>query len=138
MSLAPREQRLLTRIEHSLRSTDPRLARMLVTFRLPAFRGGLAHLCRSRGRDFVPPAIALVAISLIICCGLLLGHGGQMPCAYRGITASSVKTCRPAGSPAKRPSHATGSHLTTNGLAASRPGSGRGAMLSSARLPSQG
>ena len=93
MSLAPREQRLLARIEHSLRSTDPRLARMLATFRLPAFRGGLSHLCRSRGRDFVPPAIALVAISLIICCGLLLGHPGSVPCAYHGVVRGSVNTC---------------------------------------------
>jgi hypothetical protein len=124
MSLAPREQRLLVRIEHSLRSTDPRLARMLATFRLPAFRGGLAHLCRSRGRDFLPPALALVAISLIICCGLLLGPARPVPCSYRGIAASSVKTCRATSSPAKQPSHHTG-----------HPGGGRGAVLSSVRLP---
>ena len=108
MSLAPREQRLLARIEHSLRITDPRLARMLVTFRLPAFRGGLAHLCRSRGRDFVPPALALVAISLIICCGLLLGHAGPVPCAHRGVAAASVSTCRTTSVTARQPAQLAG------------------------------
>lgn len=113
MSLAPREQHLLARIEHSLRRTDPRLARTLSTFRLPAFRGGLAHLCRSRGRDFLPPVLALVAISLIICCGLLLGRAGPLPCSYRGMAASSVKTCPGTGSAAKQQSH-TSSHMTGN------------------------
>jgi hypothetical protein len=105
MSLAPKEQRLLARIEHSLRSTDPRLARMLSTFTLPAFRGGLAHLYRSRGRDFVPPALALVLISVIICCGVLLGHPGSVPCAYRGIVAGPVNTCHASGVAGSGASH---------------------------------
>jgi hypothetical protein len=114
MSLAPREQHLLARIEHSLRSTDPGLARMLATFTLPAFRGGLAHLYRSRGREFVPPALALVAIAAIICCGLLLGHPGSLPCAYRSIVRGSVNTCQPTGSTAGQPGHSAGSGLTGN------------------------
>jgi Protein of unknown function (DUF3040) len=114
MSLAPREQHLLARIEHSLRSTDPRLARMLATFTLPAFRGGLAHLFRSRGREFVPPALALVVISAIICCGMLLGHPGSVPCAYRGIVAGSVTSCRTTSSVDQS------GHLTTNHLASNR------------------
>jgi hypothetical protein len=133
MSLAPREQHLLARIEHSLRCTDPRLARMLATFRLPAFRGGLAHLCRSRGRDFVPPALALVAISLIICCGLLLGHTSSLRCSYRGIPLRPVNVCRTTGQ-AKKSGHSTSSPLTSRGPATSRLG-GRGAMSSSTRLP---
>jgi peptidoglycan/LPS O-acetylase OafA/YrhL len=114
MSLAPREQHLLARIEHSLRSTDPRLARMLATFTLPAFRGGLAHLYRSRGREFVPPALALVVIGLIICCGLLLGHPGSVPCAYRGMMGGSVNTCRATGSTAGQPGHLASHPVTGN------------------------
>lgn len=102
MSLAPREQRLLARIEHSLRSTDPRLARMLATFTLPAFRGGLSHLFRSRGREFILPAFALVVIGAIMCCGLLLSPSGRVPCTYRGIAAGPVRTCRAAASPARQ------------------------------------
>jgi peptidoglycan/LPS O-acetylase OafA/YrhL len=120
MSLAPREQRLLARIEHTLRSTDPRLARMLATFRLPAFRGGLAHLCRSRGRDFAPPAIALVAIALIICCGLLLGHASPTRCTYRGIAMSSAAACRASGGTARQPSRKTGTHVTTSSVTTDR------------------
>jgi hypothetical protein len=104
MSLAPREQRVLAKIEHSLRSSDPRLAHMLATFSLPAFRGGIQHLLRLRFKDFVPPALALVAISLIICGGLLLSHTGPASCALhsaRPIAAGRLSTCQPAGGDAR-------------------------------------
>jgi hypothetical protein len=98
MSLAPREQRALAKIEHSLRSSDPRLARMLTSFTLPAFRGGIAHLFRYRLRDFVPPVLAMVAISLIICGGLLLSHTGRASCSLDGariVAAGRLSTCQP-------------------------------------------
>jgi hypothetical protein len=101
MSLAPREQRVLAKIEHSLRSSDPRLASMLASFTLPAFRGGITHLFRRRLRDFVPPALAMLAISMIICGGLLLNHGGRDACALssaRIIAAGRLSTCQSASS----------------------------------------
>ena len=116
MSLVPSEQHLLTRIEHSLRSTDPRLARMLATFTLPAFRGGLAHLFRSRRREFVPPALTLVAIGLIVCCGLLLGRVYPVRCTHPGVAAGSPNTCRTAGGTARQPSGTTSTQLSTSGL----------------------
>jgi hypothetical protein len=130
MSLAPREQRLLARIEHSLHSTDPRLARMLATFTLPAFRGGLPHLFRSRGREFIPPALALVMIGVIICCGLLLGPSGSVPCTYRAIVVGAVSTCRAGASTARRHGHQTGSHPATSRLIG-----GRGAVRPPASVP---
>jgi hypothetical protein len=95
MSLAPREQRVLAKIEHSLRSTDPRLAHMLATFTLPAFRGGIQHLFRLRVKDFAPPALAIMAIGLIIAGGLLLSRPGRASCT-RPIAAGRVSTCQPA------------------------------------------
>ena len=38
MSLAPSEQRVLTRIEHTLRNNDPRLAALMATFAVLASR----------------------------------------------------------------------------------------------------
>ena len=99
MSLAPREQRVLARIEHSLRISDPRLAHMLATFRLPAFRGGIQHLVRLRVKDFVPPVLAMVAIGVIIVSGLLLSRTGRASCAARGerpVAAGRLSVCQPA------------------------------------------
>jgi Protein of unknown function (DUF3040) len=96
MSLAPREQRVLVRIEHALRRSDPRLAHMLATFTLPAFRGGIQHLFRLRVKDFVPPALAMVAIGLIIAGGLLLSHPGRGACSSpgaRAVAAGRLSTC---------------------------------------------
>lgn len=95
MSLAPREQRVLAKIEHSLRISDPRLAHMLATFRLPAFRGGI----RLRIKDFAPPVLAMVAIGVIIVSGLLLSHTGRASCALRGerpVAAGRLSVCQPA------------------------------------------
>jgi|HubBroStandDraft_1064217.scaffolds.fasta_scaffold920047_1 hypothetical protein len=99
MRLSPREQRVLAKIEHSLRLSDPRLAHMLGTFTLPAFRGGIQHLFRLRLKDFVPPALAMLAISMIIVGGLLLSHSGRAACALDGgrpIAAGRLSTCQPA------------------------------------------
>jgi Protein of unknown function (DUF3040) len=104
MSLAPREQRLLVKIEHSLRSSDPRLAHMLATFTLPAFRGGIQHLFRLRVKDFVPPALAIMAIGLIIVGGLLLGRPSRADCGLPGartIAAGRLSTCQAAGGTAR-------------------------------------
>jgi hypothetical protein len=97
MSLAPREQRVLARIEHSLHVSDPRLAHMLATFRLPAFRGGIQHLVRLRIKDFAPPVLALVAIGVIIVSALLLSHGGRASCTLRGerpVAAGRLSVCQ--------------------------------------------
>jgi hypothetical protein len=104
MSLVPREQRVLAKIEHSLRSTDPRLAHMLATFTLPAFRGGIQHLFRLRVKDFAPPVLAIVAIGLIIAGGLLLSKAGRGSCALPGarpIAAGRVSTCPPRSGAAR-------------------------------------
>jgi hypothetical protein len=99
MSLAPREQRLLVKIEHALRSSDPRLAHMLATFTLPAFRGGIQLLFRLRVKDFAPPALAIMAIGLIVAGGLLLGRPSRADCGLPGarpIAAGRLSTCQPA------------------------------------------
>jgi len=99
MSLVPREQRVLAKIEHSLRISDPRLAHMLATFTLPAFRGGIQHLFRLRVKDFVPPALAMVAIGLIIAGGLLLSRPSRSTCASPGarpVAAGRLSTCQPS------------------------------------------
>ena len=99
MRLSPREQRVLAKIEHSLRLSDPRLAQMLVTFTLPAFRGGIQHLFRLRIKDFAPPALAIMAISMIIAGSLLLSHTGRTSCALRSarpVAAGRLTVCQPA------------------------------------------
>jgi hypothetical protein len=113
MSLVPREQRVLARIEHSLRSSDPRLAHMLATFTLPAFRGGIKLVLRLRFKDFVPPALAMVAISLIIAGGLLLSHTGRTTCSLPGarpIAAGRLTTCQPSTGDARAVNTVRGIH----------------------------
>jgi hypothetical protein len=96
MSLRPREQRVLAKIEHSLRISDPRLAHMLSTFTLPAFRGGIQHLFRLRVKDFAPPVLAIVAIGLIIAGGLLLSRPGRacVSPGARAVAAGRLSTCQ--------------------------------------------
>jgi Protein of unknown function (DUF3040) len=111
MSLVPREQRVLARIEHSLRSSDPRLAHMLATFTLPAFRGGIKLVLRLRFKDFVPPALAMVTISLIIAGGLLLT--GRTTCSLPGarpVAAGRLTTCQPSTGDARAANTVRGIH----------------------------
>jgi hypothetical protein len=59
-------------------------------------------------------------MSLIICCGLLLGHAGQARCTYRGIAVSSATACRASGSTVRQPSRKTGTHVTTSSVTTGR------------------
>jgi Protein of unknown function (DUF3040) len=95
MSLAPSERRALARIESLLRSSDPGLATMLATFTHPA------HLARDRFKRFIPVALAMAAMGLIIVGSFALGHVSRTSCGVRGAHASvvwQIDGC--AGSPA--------------------------------------
>ena len=103
MSLAPRERQALAGIENSLSSSDPRLATMLATFTLPAFRGRIpgwkSWVRRTlRAKRFIVAAAALIAICVIVINGLLSSGHGHQSCEpdTRVITSGQTLTCPPA------------------------------------------
>ncbi|HLX47779.1 MAG TPA: DUF3040 domain-containing protein [Streptosporangiaceae bacterium] len=102
MSLVPSERRALARIENVLRSSDPGLATMLATFTHPKHRNGL--FTWRRIKPFVPVALAITGICLIVAGGILLGRGGRPVCDssnLRGTMTWQLSDCS-AQSPAHR------------------------------------
>jgi hypothetical protein len=94
MSLAPSERRALARIENLLRSSDPGLATMLATFTHPKHRDGF--LTWRRLKRFVPVALAITGICLIVVGGILLGRGGRSVCDssnLRGTVTWQLSDC---------------------------------------------
>jgi Protein of unknown function (DUF3040) len=111
MSLAPREQRALARIEHALRISDPRLAARLATFTALTSRGRVPRWkwlspWRLRLRRLVPLALPAAAVTL----GLVLGHFIQPSGRYRmicGVVTGHMNICQ-VTSPSRHPAPAPG------------------------------
>jgi hypothetical protein len=108
MSLAPREQWALARIEHSLARSDPRLATMLATFTLP-FAGRVMvrawRLVRFRRVALVVMTLAVVGLLIAAWAAFVPVHAGSCPTSPgRFTTPLSVNTCQSGGIHA-HPSH---------------------------------
>jgi hypothetical protein len=103
MSLAPGEQRALTRIEEDLRRSDPRLAAMLATFTLPLHCRAAARweqLARWRpGRRFITAMVTLATLCGIVLACVLTRQPSQPPCPpdRPASVAGPVSGCPPAG-----------------------------------------
>ncbi len=112
MSLAPREQRALARIEHALRISDPRLVARLATFTALTSRGTVPRWkwlspWRLRLQRLIPLALPAAAVAL----GLLLGYAIQPSGSYRmvcGVSAGHPNICQLARSSSHGPNHPAG------------------------------
>lgn len=113
MSLAPHEQRVLATIETSLRSTDPALATMLETFKLPRPLASLALRIRPPGRRArvcLVVSLILAVFSSLICCGLMIRQPQPPRCLPPSALSRQTATCVPAGdglAPASPPAATT-------------------------------
>lgn len=94
MSLAPREQQVLARIEDSFRSTDPWLATMLATFTVATSRRDIPRWARQPPRRRVRHLIQLtVAVALIVASVALfstLSHTSHSPAACGAAVARAA------------------------------------------------
>lgn len=112
MSLAPREQRSLARIEHALRISDPRLAARLATFTALTSRGTVPRWkwlspWRLRLRRLIPLALSPAAVAL----GLSLGYAIQPSGSYRmvcGVAAGRPGICQLARGSSHGANHGSG------------------------------
>jgi hypothetical protein len=82
MSLAPSEQRALTRIEESLRNSDPRLAAMMTVFTVLVSRRRIRPwTCLSPWRlplkRLAVVTLALAAIGAVVLAAALSGRSGH-------------------------------------------------------------
>lgn len=128
MSLAPREQRALARIEHALRVSDPRLAARLATFTALTSGGTVPRWkwlspWRLRLRRLIPLALPAAAVTLGLVLGYLIQPSGSSRIAC-GIDAGRLNICQVADGSSRHPARAPG----RSGAAARPPvvpGSGR-------------
>jgi hypothetical protein len=82
MSLAPSEQRALTRIEESLRNSDPQLAAMMTVFTVLVSRRRIRPwTClspwRLRLKRLAVVTLALAAIGAVVLAAALSGRSGH-------------------------------------------------------------
>jgi hypothetical protein len=116
MSLAPREQQALARIEDSFRSTDPSLATMLADFTVATSRRSTLRLAHRPSRRRishliqVTAAVALIALSVVLFS--TLSHTPHVPATRTATCGTTV--IRAAGCPSGTGASRTGQENSSN------------------------